>query len=221
MDGTATSGWSRFRLRTLLVVLSVLCVGIAVFQNSRGQRQRRAVLAIRGLGGNVNFDYQRNPRGRAGQPTYVPIDLPLPRWVDLLVGEEAFGNVSSVSLGNPDRKHALPARSLRHLRSLPELEELSLINVSVRSDLAELKSARGLKSVSLHATDVGDADLVHLASLRDLIQLNLNNTAIGDDGLRHLSGLKALKYLRLKNTNVTSSGVDQLRRALPGCDISQ
>src|SRR5687767_3006090 len=49
--------WLRFSLRTLLVLLTVACVTLGLWVQ-RAERQRRAVAAIREMGGSVTYDFQ-------------------------------------------------------------------------------------------------------------------------------------------------------------------
>jgi len=44
-------------------------------------------------------------------------------------------------------------------------------------------------------------------------------TQVTDDGLEHLKGFIKLERLELDHTLVTEDGVNQLRTALPNCDI--
>jgi hypothetical protein len=42
---------------------------------------------------------------------------------------------------------------------------------------------------------------------------------VSDAGLRHLRGLTQLQYLDLANTRVSGAAVDELKKALPNCEI--
>jgi len=53
-----------------------------------------------------------------------------------------------------------------------------------------------------------------------LRELYLGNTEITDVGLQHLKSLTALKCLVLYGTKRTTAGVDDLAKALPGCEFS-
>jgi hypothetical protein len=48
----------------------------------------------------------------------------------------------------------------------------------------------------------------------------LGGANITDMGLKELAGLKSLQALYLNRTQVTDAGLKELRKALPGCDIS-
>ena len=73
----------------------------------------------------------------------------------------------------------------------------------------------------LESTRVGDAGLVHLARLTSLETLTLSGTRITDAGLVHLKGLAGLRALDLSWTEVSEAGIEDLRRALPGIEITR
>ena len=50
--------WLRFSLRTLFIVVTLLCVWLGIQVNA-ARRQREAVTAILNIGGKFSFDYQR------------------------------------------------------------------------------------------------------------------------------------------------------------------
>jgi hypothetical protein len=56
------SRWFRFSLRTLLLVIAVLCVWLGIQVNA-ARRQKEAVAAIQKAGGEINFDFQCVPVG--------------------------------------------------------------------------------------------------------------------------------------------------------------
>ena len=55
------SRWFRFSLRTLLLLIAVLCVWLGIQVNA-ARRQREAVAAIQSAGGSVVYDYEIVPR---------------------------------------------------------------------------------------------------------------------------------------------------------------
>ena len=82
--------WFQYSLRTLFVLVTVLCVCLAVTAN-RARRQREAVKAIESVGGQVRYEYQYV----SGQ------EPPGPEWLRELIGDEYFVSVVVVYL-NPD-----------------------------------------------------------------------------------------------------------------------
>jgi hypothetical protein len=65
-----------------------------------------------------------------------------------------------------------------------------------------------------------EQSLVGLAGLAALEWLDLDgNDEVTDAGLKELAGLTSLQSLNLARTKVTKVGVDQLKKALPECQI--
>ena len=67
---------------------------------------------------------------------------------------------------------------------------------------------------------IADAGLAHLKRLTNLQNLDLMGTQITDAGLVHLKGMTNLQDLNLYGCpNITDSGVAELQKALPNCEI--
>lgn len=64
-----------------------------------------------------------------------------------------------------------------------------------------------------------DQAFARLPTLRNLEHLVICEHPITDATLSRLSSLRKLKRLILARTNVSQSGVDELRRRLPDCEI--
>jgi len=133
---------------------------------------------------------------------------------------------------------------LMHLNGLTNLESLLLGNTQVGdSGLVHLKKLNNLKQLDLRGTQLTNVGLMHLKGLENLEELFLDNTKVSDAGLPHLIGLSKLRWLSLcdtpvsdaglvhvkeltnlerlfvTDTRVTNRGVNELRRALPNCQI--
>jgi len=78
-----------------------------------------------------------------------------------------------------------------------------------------------LVELSLNSTKVGDAGIDEITGLVALESLDLGGSQISDRALRKLVGLTQLKALDVSNTKVSRAGIDQLRKALPGCRVKQ
>jgi len=204
--------WFQFSLRTLLVVLTVLCLGpggYVAYEQGKVRKQQGAVAAIERLGGYVFYD-ERPPRR-----------LGLTR---VILGDDTVGNVNGVDF-NPlkTENRKITDADLRHLRSFPLLDHLVLKNCRQITDggLAELSGLPNLRYLYLNDTPVTDAGLVHLAGLGNLEELSLTHTQVTGPGLIHLSGLTKLDYLYLYSTHIPPDGVDEIQRALPKCRINR
>ncbi len=107
-----------------------------------------------------------------------------------------------------------------HLRHLTRLQELGLNGREITdSSLANLEDLKDLEILSLAHTEISGPGLAHLYKLDQLHYLLLNDTKVTDAGLLHLHSLTNLTELDIGQTCATIDGVDELRRALPGCRI--
>jgi hypothetical protein len=68
---------------------------------------------------------------------------------------------------------------------------------------------------------VDDDALVMLYGFRDLRSLDLRDTQITDGGLPHIAALRRLEKLDISGTRITEGGLQELRRALPNCEIAR
>src|SRR5262245_15433970 len=93
--------WSRFSLRTLLVLVSIASAGFGWLgvKVRQAQQQREAVKAIQNLGAlEVRYDYQMTPDGKFDNVTLPPG----PVWLRKLLGDDAFANVVLVILADSE-----------------------------------------------------------------------------------------------------------------------
>jgi serine/threonine protein kinase len=87
--------------------------------------------------------------------------------------------------------------------------------------LSALEGLEQLTELDLSGTGVTDRGIAKLRTLRILSTLSLSNTAIGDEAVPALERLDGLQFLFLQNTKITSKGVQQLKKALPRCNITE
>jgi Leucine-rich repeat (LRR) protein len=140
-----------------------------------------------------------------------------------------------VSVRDDDLKHLVNLKRLRRLRldrtpvtgesmawvaQLPSLQDLVLDGTAVdRDGLRRLEGHGSLRSLSLNYVRLGRYSLAHLESLPQLANLSLHGAPITDSSLESLLGLKRLKTLNVARTRLTAAALDQLRAALPECQI--
>ena len=84
--------------------------------------------------------------------------------------------------------------------------------------IANLKGAT-CECLGLENTKLTDAGLAYLKDLPRLNRILLNGTQVSDKGLVHLEQIKRLTLISLLGTKVTKKGVENLKKALPDCDI--
>ena len=183
--------WMQFSLRTGLIAVTALCVTLSVWVVP-AERQRRAVAAIRELGGDPSYEpYQA--RSEAFPVAFLRDWLP----------PDYFDQIYHVSLDNTQITDA----GLSYVRWLPGLQGLTLRNTQINdAGLAHLQALTQLRWLNLKHTRVTDAGLAHLQGLTDLQALYLNDTKVTDAESPHLQGLTGLEELFLDNTKLTDAG---------------
>ncbi len=133
--------WFRFGLRTALAAMLLVTVAIGLWA-SAANRQRRAVEAIRELGGGAWYDFE--------------LDVP-PKplgafWPANVLGIDYFATVVEVS-APPGREQI--EQSLPHWRQLPHLKTLHFVNVGVSlyNDPLVAEAERALPGVHLNVAE--------------------------------------------------------------------
>lgn len=172
---------------------------------------------------------------RSGSPERKPPAMP--NWLRSTLGE----NRRSVILRERDLSEA---DAFRNLAQLDGLESLSLTKCKFDpSDIEHIAGCSSLRMLFIGDTSVGDESISSICKLRELEMLNLGRTQVTDASMEKLSTMSKLKYLCLIGTAVTdasvphilklkslevlelrgsaisNAGVDQLRAALPECNI--
>ena len=186
--------WLRFSLRTLLVVMTVLCVWLGWKVNA-ARRQKDAVEAITKAGGDVVFDYQiaLNPPGTPALFKVLPNALPPePDWLRATIGDDYFRKVVAVNLQLRNGQPSIAESDLKRLTNLPDLIDVGLVRVRVVSDGSNLQR------------QINDADLETVGQLSRLRMLVVDHTDISGSGLSHLAKRKDLKFLNLSVTPITA-----------------
>ena len=170
--------WFRFRLRTLLIVATVLSVTLGWVGWRLGQvRRERATIAwIEEADGKVFFNYRND----------------ISWWEEST--DKWFGE------------------RVRQVYFHYALLDFRTKRVSDLSPLVELKSLK-----VLHLQNVPMSDLSSLAELKSLKVLHLSETQVRD--LSPLTKLRNLKKLVLHKHQVRDKQVQELRQALPNCEI--
>jgi Leucine rich repeat len=192
--------WFQFRLRSLLIVLTLLAVvpgGYVVHERGEAKRQKEAVAKLKEL-------------------HYVEV-YARSNWLHSLLVPGAPGEVVGLAIMHP---RAYDSEQLAPLAELHTLIWLDLDGIPLTDEaLVHLSRLHNLKRLRLDETQITDAGLAHLSGLKRIDTLNLSYTKITDAGLIHLQQLPLLEELYIQKTQVTSAGVSQLQQALPALDI--
>src|SRR5262245_42659950 len=111
---TKRKRWSlRFSLRSLLLVMLVLCVALG-WQVERARKQRDAVEWVREHGGTVGYEYQFDDHGRRLEH---PL-LPGTEWLRNHLGIDFLDRVVAVNLADTQVSDLAPLAELKHLQML-------------------------------------------------------------------------------------------------------
>jgi Leucine-rich repeat (LRR) protein len=203
----------RFRLRTLLLAVLVISVGMGIYVK-RVKKQQESISAVKRLGGWAYYDYEVKEDGQ-----YDPQgESWVPAWLRKRLADDYFHPVVQVNMVyNDDTGKRLDNLKttdevLSHLDGLPRLEML-LLHGTQASDkglvhVGKLTNLRRLLMWDAH--DVTDAGVAHLAGCRKLEYLHLSESQIGDESARVFSQLPRLKGLSLQGNNLTDEGLVHL-----------
>jgi len=117
--------------------------------------------------------------------------------------------------------------TLATLGSLPHLQKLDLGHTQkltrktiTDAGLVHVAQLAELRRLSLGGDDITDSGVSHLAGLSNLESLNLERTRVSDASIPVLARLTRLQRLKLKGTAITEAGRQQLRAALPHCQVT-
>jgi hypothetical protein len=233
--------FGRFRLRTLLIAMTVCCVWAGIASN-RANRQQRAVDAFLQRGAAIGYSYQErpdpDPAVTFGVSYRYDVEPPGPKWLRRIVGNKYFVTPVSLRVSNAavvtegawpligDLRHLerlmvsdvrLGNRELASLRRLPRLRLLTFGAVSISPgegspDFEFLSRMKQLEVFSIGVPEFGDAQVKWLAECPKLTQVFLYGTSIGDDGLAALAGLNDLEMLGIARTPLTDAGLVHLSK---------
>ncbi len=207
--------WLRpqFSLRTLMIGITLLCVGFAWFGMKwrQAQAQAKAVENIKKLYGNVSYEseYDKDIHGcKFGEPSRPTLS----RWLPWL-GRDFFESVASVDahfredpFGPPPVKSDVELERGRRgisaqLKDLPNCISLKLnAKFASAKELRVLPMWKNLESLSLRNSkidgDLLDDDLLSaVGDCHQLKHLSLGDSPINDIGLAHIGQLTNLSEL--------------------------
>ncbi len=153
--------WLRFSIRTMLVVVTLLCAWLALVIVP-GQRQQRTVAKIRSMNASSRafYDYEfyggPEPRG--------------PEWLRQWLGDAYFQQIARAEILLDGKDDV----TLDELTNLPGLEQLSHPGHAAGERwAAQLARLRKLEYLSIYSDDLTDRGLEQLAGATALRQLNI------------------------------------------------
>jgi hypothetical protein len=227
--------WYQYRLRTLLIIMTVLAVWMAWISH-RARQQKMAVEKVRAFGGTLLYDYQTTP-GPLGYRSDFNVLPPAPEWLRGFIGEDYFQKVLYIDLNKthvndddlailanlPDLEYLnldqtkITNKGLVYLEGLKHLKILCLGNTPIDDrGLTQLKDLTDLRGLDLEFTNISDAGIINLQRLTTLEEfLSLENTQITDESLKYFKNLKKLKRLYIRFTRVSEKEIANLQNDLP------
>ncbi len=209
-----TKRWRfQYSLRSLLLLVTTLCVllGIHSILLYSAERQRSVVEYLTNAG--VHMDYVIEIE--AGDESFYP------DWLVSLLGRDYFFGVESVLISsNNIPKNADVDALIAKASRLQPLERVRIEHCTLQRDsLLPLAGKSEMDWLSLSRSNADDNHIKLLAGMPKLRVLDLRGTKITDKSVKILCELKNLELLLLRDTNISVASIDQLRDALPDCDV--
>lgn len=213
--------WFKFSLRTLLVLMTVLCVWLGLQVNA-ARRQREAVTAILKAGGMITYDWQYGPPAKPTGNYLVDYGQSLnnsasPRWpwLSTVFGDDCFQSVTGVLFNTPN-PNATKA-NYDQIAKLPALKFFCLgptdnpafaLNGSDLTSLAELKH---LELLQLYGTHITGEMIEKWQSHNTLKSVSICNCDFDDSGMQEIGKMTNLVLLELDGTRITDAGLLHLQ----------
>jgi len=221
--------WFRFSLRTLLLLVTALCVWLGIQVNA-ARRQREAVAAILSAGGTVVYDYEIVPS--ASPSTALLKTLPAgvrrtdkridhnqlphgPAWLRAQIGDDYFRTVIAVYLNHPNA--GIKKADLDQLAKLPHLREFVFEGNRTDihdKDLATLGQLHELELLQFIGGSIDGSILNVLTNPARLKNVCFSDMDIDDVALGGLEKMTGLEILFLDRTRITDAGLAHLRNLI-------
>jgi len=201
--------WLTFSLRTFLLVVLLLAVGIGHVTNvwRRAEKQRAIVSQLRAKKWGIVLS--SDPQVLAGsQPPGLWI-------VRRMIGDDAYACVDRV------KRHGSPLSSderLSQLVGLPKVKAVDFANWVDDDAIEELLKIRGLEHATLSDHEITAASFGRLAQSSSLKSLRLTGTGTTDESFRELAASSSLLYVEA-GPPVSPEAGQALARARPECTV--
>ncbi|MCU0878510.1 MAG: hypothetical protein MUF06_12055 [Pirellulaceae bacterium] len=215
----------RFSLRSLLVLIALVAVGLGGFAFWRDAkvREQRAARKILDRGGSVGWV---DGRPLAERPRWVQrlawvlpeACLQTANWIDFPRDPTDADLALLADLPHIKTLHLVGAKKvtpagLAHLGRLSHVEDAYFKETWLGPEgLAHISHWRGLRTLWLAETGVTEAQIPWIAANRGLTHLDLSGADIGDESLPAIAGLTDLEVLALRDTRVTPQGIESLSK---------
>lgn len=190
--------WYQFSLRTLLVLMLVLPIGLGWYAHARNKslKQWEAVRALRAAGEKLRA--LRDDELLEGEQAI----LPAPAWqkamgVDLPQELKVFLS----------RYSKFTDAEAAHLAELPQVTIIQVRGETTDKGTALITKRPKLECLTLNSPHLTDESLKILADFRDLEVLDIRTAPITDQGLAYFSNHPKLTFLAVDSPLITDKGL--------------
>jgi len=197
--------WLRFSLRTMAVLLTVVCLFLGWIGPKWIDAQREAAIVkkLTKTAALIQYDYQRvlNP----GEPDPVPKGPFLLRY---LFGKHIFSRVTKVHFHNDSKPNAASP-------FLPQLKELRSVYFGSGEKLTDataqaLAHCENLSRIGITSGVLSADQLAALSRVESIQHLSLKDESASDECLRQLRRFPNLKSLSISSKLTTDAGLDAI-----------
>jgi len=194
----------RFRVSTLLILMTVCAIGMGYISN-KARQQQKVVELIEHLHGYCRYQHELNRTAPPG-----------PEWLRKLLGDHYFFSVGFVGLGSTKASD----ETLVKLKDLKNVTHLVLCNTNITDvGMAHLRYLTNISLLTIEGTQVTDAGLMHIRDFTNLECLGICNTQVTDAVFIHLEKMSNLRQLEVFGTRITAEGIKGFSKHRPDVTI--
>jgi hypothetical protein len=180
--------WPRFTLRVVLVLVTVHCVGLAIW-TYRARKQKVIVERMNQANIEFTYDHQRQARHRSS----------VPRWLLNNVGVDFFHSVEAIRVGQFDANRAESEDILRDLSILGGLKRISIESKTITD-----------REATLLESHTRLEELTILCHEHHGMGLSLHTPPLTDSTLEMIARLPRIKLVRIEGLHFTAQGLRSL-----------
>lgn len=201
----------RFSIRAMLIFIAAasLILTAHVRRIQSGERQKKLVEELFKEGVITQYEYVQDKDWKSGHKWY-------PEWLERWVGRDYLYSVDCFVIV----QHRAPDRLIEKVADLPYLRLVKLPACTITDEsLRPLQTLKRLEWLELFKTPATDNAVAIVAKIKSLKTLDLRGTRVTDACVSELISLPNLQNLYIGNTAITSQAVDQIRAAVPSCEV--
>jgi len=204
----------RFGIRTVLAIMTLVAMVFGLFILP-AWKQKEAVARINAYHPQVSFaifyDYHRRAKPVGYSHWNLDAELPGPKWLRGLLGEDAFRKPVSLGIHYGGSKDLAFYESLNGIQSWESMSFGSFLDDAMMEKITGQNSLKELRVADTSLTNAGCAAIGKLVSIREL---HINQNRISDQGLEKLGTLTRLEELFIGDCNIDGSGFEAFQKPL-------